>query len=82
MHNIEEAHDIGVLHLLEQRDFADGRAGHALIFGLEADLFQRDYATAVGEIASFVYDTIGACDAGSMAVSLVFPLEEECACQA
>lgn len=34
--------DVVVLHLFEQADFANGRARHALVLCLEADLFERD----------------------------------------
>ena len=59
MHNVEQAHDIGVAHLLEERDLANGGGGYAFVLGLEADLLQGDNAAIVGKIASFVDDTIG-----------------------
>ena len=34
--------DVAVLHLLEERDLADGGGGDALVLLLEADLLERD----------------------------------------
>lgn len=62
--DVVEAHDVGMLHFLEKRNFADGRAGNTLIFGLEADLLQGYQTAAVGEIAGLVDHTIGSCDGG------------------
>lgn len=42
MHNVFELNDIGVVELLEQRDFSDGCARNALVSVLESDLFDCD----------------------------------------
>lgn len=62
--NVEEAHDVGVAHLLEEGDFADGGGGDALVLGLEADLLQRHNATAIEEVSGLVDDTVRACGWG------------------
>ena len=36
---IDEAHDIGVLQLLEKRDLTDGRRRDTLVLRLKTDLF-------------------------------------------
>lgn len=56
--NVEETHNVGVAHLLEQGDFADGGGGNTLIFGFEADLFERNNAPVVEQVAGLVDDTI------------------------
>ena len=62
VHDVEQAHDGVVVHLFEQGDLADGGAGHAPVFGLQADLLQRDDAVVRGrEVAGFVDDAVGAC---------------------
>lgn len=59
VHNVEQAHNVRVVHLLEQRDLADGRRRHALVLGLEADLLERHDALVLGgEVARLVYDTV------------------------
>lgn len=61
--DLEEAHDIVVSQLLEQADLPDCRARHALVLGLEADLFERD-DPPVGpraQIPRLVYDTVCPC---------------------
>lgn len=42
--NVEEAHDVHVVHFFEEGDFADGGRGDAFVFGFETDLFERDNA--------------------------------------
>lgn len=59
MDNVEEADNVGIAHLLEQRDLADGSAWHTLILSLEADLLESNDAAVVGKVAGFVDDTIG-----------------------
>lgn len=68
MDNVEEAHNVGVAHLLEQRDLADGGGGDALIFGFEADLLEGNNAPAVGQVAGLVDDTIRSYAEGGMSV--------------
>jgi hypothetical protein len=59
MHDVEQAHDVGVVHLLKQRDLADGRRWDALIFGLEADLLEGDDALVLGgEVLGLVDDSV------------------------
>ncbi len=42
VHDVEESHNIGVVHLLEKRDLANGSTGNSLIFGLKTDLLKCD----------------------------------------
>ena len=42
VHNVEQPHNVRVIHLLQQRDFANRRRGYALVFGLQADLLEGD----------------------------------------
>ena len=59
--NVEEAHDVRVVHFLEQGDLADGGGGHAFVFGFEPDLFERDDAAVFGgKVFGFVDDAVGA----------------------
>lgn len=69
--NVMESNDVGILHLLEERDLANGGAGNAFIFCFQADLLQRYYASSVCKISGFVYDTVCAYDA-RIKVSLWF----------
>jgi len=62
VHDVEQAHDVRVAHLLEQGDFADGGRGHAFVLGFQADLLERDDAlVGGGEVTGFVHDAVGAC---------------------
>lgn len=61
VHNVEQAHNVGVAHLLEQRDLADGGRRDTLIFGFETDLLQGHYAPAVVQVTSLVDDTVCSC---------------------
>jgi hypothetical protein len=58
VNNVQQLDDVGILHLLEERDLANGSAGDALIFGLETDLFQSDDTVGVVQFASLVDDTV------------------------
>ena len=69
VHNVEQADDIGVVHLLEQGDFANGGGGHAFVFGFEADLLEGDDSMVRGgEVAGFVDDAVCACVVGREAM--------------
>jgi hypothetical protein len=62
VNNIQQAQDIGVLHLLEQADLSDGGRRHAFIFGFETDLFEcDDTLIRSAQITRFVDDTVCAC---------------------
>jgi len=62
VYDIQQAHDVGVTHLLEQGDFADGGGGNAFVFGFETDLLEGDDAlVGGGEIAGFVDDAVCSC---------------------
>lgn len=61
MNDVEEAHNVGVAHLLEERNFANGGGGNAFIFSLETDLFECDNPAAVGKIARLVDNTVSTC---------------------
>jgi hypothetical protein len=56
--NVEQLNDVGILHLLEQGDLADGSARNAFIFSLETDLLQGDDTVGVVQFASLVDDTV------------------------
>lgn len=58
--DVVQANDAGILHFLEQGNFADGGAGNALVCIFEADLFQRDDSVRMIEFARFVDDAISA----------------------
>jgi hypothetical protein len=60
VNNIEQTDNVRISHFLEERDFANGGAWDAFIFSFEADLLQGDDSTAIGEVSSFVNDTVGA----------------------
>jgi hypothetical protein len=59
VHDVEQTHNVGVVHFFEKGDLADSGGWYALIFGLEADLLESYYAAAMEEIAGFVDDSIG-----------------------
>lgn len=60
--DVEKAEDIGVVHLFEEGDFANGSGRDALILSLEADLLESDDAVVGrGEVAGFVDDAVRAC---------------------
>lgn len=60
VHDVQKADDVGVVHLLEERDLADGGRGDALIFGFQTDLFERDDALVLCcEIAGLVDNSVG-----------------------
>jgi uncharacterized protein (UPF0212 family) len=59
VHDVEQPHDVGVVHLLEQRDLADSRRRDAFIFGLKADLLEGDDALVLGgEVLGLVDDSV------------------------
>jgi len=61
--NVEEAHDVGVVHFLEKRDLTDGSGRDTFIFGFEADLLEGDN-TLIGsaQVEGFVDNTVRACE--------------------
>jgi hypothetical protein len=59
VNDVQQLDNVGVLHLLEERDLADGGAGDALILGLETDLFQSDNAVGGVQFTGLVNDTVG-----------------------
>jgi len=58
VHDVEEAHDGGVVHFFEEGNFADGGGGDAFVFCFETDLLEGDDAAGVGEVAGFVDDAV------------------------
>lgn len=61
VHDVEEADNVGVVHLLEQRDLANGCGRDALVLCLETDLLESNNALVLGgKIASFVDDSVRA----------------------
>ena len=61
MDNVEQLDDVRVIHLLEQGDLTDCSAWNAFIFGLQSNLFKRNYAIVVRKVFGFVDDTVGSC---------------------
>lgn len=63
--NVEQAHDVGVVHFLEERDLADGGGGNSLVLSLEADLLEGDN-TLIGsaQVEGLVNNTVCACEEG------------------
>lgn len=60
MDDVEQANNVGVVHLLEQGDFANGRAWNTLILGLETNLLEGNNALVLGcQIARFVNNSVG-----------------------
>jgi hypothetical protein len=59
MDNVEQADNVGIPHFLEERDFANSGAWNTFIFSFEADFLQGDNSAAIGEVSSFVDNTIG-----------------------
>ena len=60
VHDVQQADDVGVVHLLEQRDLANGGRRDALILGFEADLLERDDALVLCcEVAGLVDNSVG-----------------------
>jgi hypothetical protein len=61
--NVEQADNVWVAHLLEERDLADGCRRHAFILGFQTDLLECDNAVVGGaEVAGFVNNTVCACE--------------------
>ena len=59
VHDVEQADDVGVVHLLQEGDLADGGGGDTFIFGFEADFLQGYNAATVQEVAGLVDDSVG-----------------------
>ena len=64
VHDVEQPHDVRVVHLLQQRDLADRRRRHALVLGLEPDLLECHDASAVQQVARLVDHAVCACGEG------------------
>lgn len=61
--NVEEAHNVWVIHFLEKRDLANGSGRDTLIFGFEADLLEGDNALiGSAQVEGFVNNTVRACE--------------------
>jgi len=61
--NVEEAHDVGVVHFLEKRDLADRSGRDTFIFGFETDLLEGDNALIrSAQVEGFVNNTVRACE--------------------
>ena len=62
VHDVEEADDVGIAHLFEEGDLADGGGGDAFIFGFQADLLEGDDALVGSrQVAGFVDHPVRAC---------------------
>ena len=60
--DVEEAHDVGVVHFLEKRDLANGSGRDTLILGFETDLLEGDNALiGSAQVEGFVNNTVRAC---------------------
>jgi len=63
MDNVEQAHDIGVVHFLEKRNLANGSRGNTFIFSLKTDLLERnDALVRSAQVKGFVNNTVRACE--------------------
>ena len=61
--DVEEAHDVGVVHFLEKRDLTDGSGRDTFIFGFEADLLESNNALiGRAQVEGFVDNTVRACE--------------------
>lgn len=61
--DVEEAHDVGVVHFLEKRDLTNGSGRDTFIFGFEADLLEGDNALiGSAQVEGFVNNTVRACE--------------------
>lgn len=64
--DVEEAHDVGVVHFLEKRDLANGSGRDTFIFGFEADLLESNNALiGRAQVEGFVDNTVRACEGKS-----------------
>lgn len=59
MDKVQQLDNVGILHLLEKRDLADGGTGNALILGLETNLLQGHNSIGVVEFTGLVDHTVG-----------------------
>lgn len=59
--HVVEALDRGRVELLQDRDLADRRAGHALVLRLEADALQRDDFVRL-QVTCLVHDPVCPCE--------------------
>lgn len=59
VHDVEEADNVAVVHLLEEGNLADGSRGHTFVFGFEPDLLQGDDSVVFGsEVFGLVDNTV------------------------
>jgi hypothetical protein len=59
--DVEQAHNVGIVHLLEQRNLADGRGRDALILGFEPDLLEGEDALVLcRQVLCLVDDAVSA----------------------
>lgn len=74
VNNVKQADNVGVSHLLEQRDFADGGRGDALIFGFKSDLLEGNDAIVVKAVECLVNDAICTYGVKSWSTSVAFTI--------
>jgi hypothetical protein len=61
--DVEEAHDVRVVHFLEKRDLTNGSGRDTFIFSFEADLLEGDNALiGSAQVEGFVDNTVRACE--------------------
>ena len=74
--DVEEAHDVRVVHFLEKRDLTNGSGRDTFIFGFEADLLEGDNALiGSAQVEGFVNNTVRACEGSG--VSEVQEVQED-----
>lgn len=59
--DIQEAHDVGVRHLLEKRDLADSSGGNPFIFSLKTNFLESNDPVAILKVFGFVDDSVRSC---------------------
>lgn len=78
VNDVEESHDGGILHFLEQGNLANRGARNTLIFSFEPNLLQSNDASGIGEISSLVNDTIGAFGSSQLQCKEMVSFDRKC----
>ena len=79
MDDVEQTHNVGVVHLLEEGNFANCSAGDAFVLGLETDLLQSYDSCRVCEVPSLVDNTVCALSM-MVSISVMKPLRKPPIC--
>jgi hypothetical protein len=56
--DIEQPHNVDIVHLFEKGDLTDCRRRDAFIIGFKADFLERDDAVVGQKVAGFIDDTV------------------------